>query len=81
MVVELPVWIDKEGNSHNIKEMTDKHIINSIKWLTNDPSFGELKKQDIRDITWVSMFSRELLHRTYENMKDIDDEQKQNNHT
>jgi hypothetical protein len=53
-------WINKDGESIKIVDMSDQHIINSIKWLVNDPSFGQLFKNDKADFEWVLLLTKEL---------------------
>lgn len=56
-------WKTSDGSMINIRDMSDEHIINTIKWLTNDPLFGQLNKDDKPDIEWIFLFAGILIQR------------------
>lgn len=57
-------WITKDGTVLTLNDMSEQHIINAIRWLVNDPSFGTLIKDGHRDSYWVEVFAAELNKRS-----------------
>lgn len=57
------MWKTKEQGMVKVNNMTDEHIINAIKWLVNDPSFGTLFKDGLADTVWVAFLSKVLSER------------------
>lgn len=56
-------WPQQNGVKIDLEDMTTDHIINAIKWLTNDTMFGRLYRDGISDVEWVFHLSNTLVWR------------------
>ncbi len=60
------IWVCETGVEVEIKDMTNLHILNAIKWLRKDDMYGSLLKDGYQDLEWVQAFTIELMSRGYD---------------